>query len=100
MTYQTVFHFQNGRPSVPVSFTTPQTVWASDEGDAKDTKSTGRLPPGLSHKDKEAIKRCIAEEWSTHCQHSYDCCGHWYRNCRAVITGRRITLYVGHRKNI
>jgi hypothetical protein len=83
-----------------MSFTTPQTVWASAEGDAKNTKSTGRLPAGLSRKDKDAILRTIAEEWSTHCQHSYDCCGHWYRNCRAVITGRRITLYVGHRQNI
>ena len=94
MTHQTTFYFPNGR-RVPMSFTTPQTVWASAEGDAKNTKSTGRLPAGLSRKDKDAILRTIAEDWSTHCQHSYDCCGHWYRNCRAVIT-----LYVGHRQNI
>lgn len=99
MTYKTVFHFQNGR-QVPISFTTPQTTWVSREGDARDTESTARLPSGVSRKEKDAIKRYIAEEWSTYCQHSYDCCGHWYRYCVAHIRGRNITLYVRYRQNI
>lgn len=96
-THQATFDFQNGR-SVSFKFTRPQTV--ERDSDRRVTFSTARLPAGLSEKEKAGILATIAEDWSTHCQHSYDCCGHWYRTCRAVITGRRITLYVGYRKNI
>ena len=99
MTHKAVFNFPNGR-QIAVSFTAQKTTWESRDGDASFATSTARLPRGLSRKDKEAIKRCIAQDWSTRCQHSYDCCGRWYRDCNAHIVNRRLTLTVRNYKNI
>ena len=32
-------------------------------------------PPRM---DIRLLKERIEDEFNTHCQHSYDCCGHWY----------------------
>lgn len=97
--HSTSFRFSDSRV-VRVKFTEPNTLWESPDGDSRHTRSTCRLPAGLTKKEKEGILQCIAYQWSTFCEHGHDCCGHWYRSCRAVIVGRRLTLTTYHHRNV
>lgn len=98
-THLTRFVFPSGKVAT-VKFTQPKTLWESPDADSRHTRSTGRLPANLTQAEKEGILRTISYDWSTFCRHSHDCCGHWYRSCRAKIDGRRITLTTYHQQNV
>lgn len=97
--HRTSFRFSDNRV-VKVKFTEPKTLWESSDGDSKHTRSTCRLPAGLTKREREGILHCIGYQWSTFCRHDRDCCGNWYRSCRAVIVGRRLTLTTYHHRNV
>lgn len=52
-------------------------VKESNEGDAVDHAWTIKIAKGIP---LDEIKRGLHEALDQHCQHSYDCCGHWYRH--------------------
>lgn len=98
-THATRFYFSDRR-DIPARFTEPQTVYESADLTSRTTRSTCRLRAGLTKKEKDAILRYIAHDWSTYCTHDHDCCGNWYRTCWARIDGRRLTLTTHHCRNV
>lgn len=84
-----------------LKITRPVVTWRSEEGDSYLSQSTARLPSGLTRKEINSIGRSLAQELSTHCKHSYDCCGHWYRSVRVIIVSkRRLTIKYSNYQNI
>lgn len=85
---------------VEFKLTAPMTTSESPQGDSFRTIQEARLPAGLSKTQKAEVARYITREWGTHCQHSYDCCGHWYLWCYATVHARKLVVRTHHTRNV
>lgn len=92
MAHRTLLAQANSNRWVKIKITKPTVAWRSEDGDGFHSVSTARLPAGLTKSEIASIRKSIRDDYSTRCQHSYDCCGRWYVSFDAQVVGRRLTL--------